>query len=57
MKRVKSEQSKNVHTEKDVLYFAKAFNECLQVYIKALDEGYEGLLIGSPAKAVFRKTL
>lgn len=45
------------HTEEDVLYFSKAFNECLQIYIKALDEGYESLLKGSPAKAVFRKTL
>lgn len=45
------------HTEDDVYYFAKAFSESLQVYKKALAEGYEKYLVGSPAKAVFRKIL
>lgn len=45
------------HTENDVYYFAKAFGESLQVYKQALENGYEKYLTGSPAKAVFRKTL
>ncbi len=45
------------HTEDDVYYFAKAFSESLQVYKKALEEGYSNYLVGSPAKAVFRKIL
>lgn len=45
------------HTEEDVYYFAKAFGEALEVYEKALEEGYEKYLVGPPAKAVFRRTL
>nr|WP_294937018.1 glutamate-1-semialdehyde 2,1-aminomutase [uncultured Flavobacterium sp.] len=45
------------HTEEDVYYFAKAFGESLKVYQQALEQGYEKFLVGSPAKAVFRKTL
>lgn len=45
------------HTEDDVYYFAKAFSESLQVYKKALEEGYAKYLVGAPAKAVFRKFL
>ena len=45
------------HTEDDVYYFAKAFSESLQVYQKALQDGYANYLVGSPAKAVFRKIL
>lgn len=45
------------HTEDDVYYFAKAFSESLLVYKKALEEGYSKYLVGSPAKAVFRKIL
>ena len=45
------------HTEKDVNYFAKAFDESLQVYKNALIEGYSNYLVGKPAKAVFRKIL
>lgn len=45
------------HTEEDIYYFAKAFSESIKVYQQALKEGYEGLLKGSPAKAVFRKLL
>ena len=45
------------HTQEDVNYFAEAFNDSLQVYKKALEEGYEKYLVGAPAKAVFRKVL
>jgi spore coat polysaccharide biosynthesis protein SpsF len=45
------------HTDDDVYYFAKAFSESLQVYKKALEEGYANYLVGNPAKAVFRKIL
>jgi glutamate-1-semialdehyde aminotransferase/spore coat polysaccharide biosynthesis protein SpsF (cytidylyltransferase family) len=45
------------HTEDDIYYFAKTFNESLEVYKKALTDGYEKYLVGSPAKAVFRKVL
>lgn len=45
------------HTEEDIYYFAKAFSESIKVYQQALKEGYEDLLKGSPAKAVFRKLL
>lgn len=45
------------HTEEDVYYFAKAFKESIEVYKKALEEGYENYLVGKPAKAVFRKFL
>ncbi|VXC13193.1 Spore coat polysaccharide biosynthesis protein SpsF [Flavobacterium sp. 9AF] len=45
------------HTEDDIYYFAKAFKESLDVYKKALEVGYEKFLVGSPAKAVFRKLL
>jgi glutamate-1-semialdehyde aminotransferase len=45
------------HTEEDVLYFVKAFEHSLQVYAKALKDGYSNYLVGEPAKAVFRKVL
>jgi glutamate-1-semialdehyde aminotransferase/spore coat polysaccharide biosynthesis protein SpsF (cytidylyltransferase family) len=45
------------HTEDDIYYFAKAFDESLEVYKQALVDGYEKYLVGSPAKAVFRKIL
>ena len=45
------------HTQSDVDYFADALNDSLQIYKKALAEGFEKYLIGSPAKAVFRKVL
>lgn len=45
------------HTEQDVDFFAKAFDETLSVYRNALDEGFENYLIGKPAKPVFRKIL
>lgn len=43
------------HTDDDVYYFAKAFGEALNVYAEALEKGYETLLVGQPAKPVFRK--
>ncbi len=45
------------HSEEDVLYFAKAFDEVLPIYSEAIDKGFESLLIGVPAKPVFRKVL
>ncbi|MDP3467533.1 MAG: glutamate-1-semialdehyde 2,1-aminomutase [Daejeonella sp.] len=45
------------HSEEDVLYFAKAFDEVLPLYKQALENGFESLLIGAPAKPVFRKVL
>jgi glutamate-1-semialdehyde 2,1-aminomutase len=45
------------HTDADVNYFAEAFDESLQIYLKALEDGYEKYLIGEPAKPVFRKIL
>lgn len=45
------------HDDKDINYFAEAFNETLTVYKKALNEGFEKHLIGAPAKPVFRKIL
>lgn len=45
------------HNEDDVFYFAKAFGESLKVYEQALEKGYAEFLTGSPAKAVFRRTL
>jgi glutamate-1-semialdehyde aminotransferase len=45
------------HSKEDVAYFADALNDCLDIYKKALDNGYEKYLIGSPAKPVFRKIL
>ncbi len=45
------------HTDDDIYYFAKAFQESVKVYEKALEEGYEKYLSGEPAKPVFRKLL
>jgi spore coat polysaccharide biosynthesis protein SpsF len=45
------------HTDSDVIYFAKAFLETLSVLLKASKEGVENLLVGEPAKPVFRKFL
>ncbi|MFN8370763.1 MAG: glutamate-1-semialdehyde 2,1-aminomutase [Bacteriovoracaceae bacterium] len=43
------------HTKNDVDFFNNALNESLQVYIKALEGGYEKFLIGNAIKPVFRK--
>ncbi len=45
------------HTEEDVRYFAHAFEESLDVYTSALNNGWEKFLTGEPAKPVFRKYL
>jgi glutamate-1-semialdehyde 2,1-aminomutase len=45
------------HNEDDVKFFANALHESLDICRQALDEGYEKYLVGSPAKAVFRKIL
>jgi glutamate-1-semialdehyde 2,1-aminomutase len=43
------------HTESDVEYFAEAFRQSLDVYGKAIQDGYQKHLVGKPTKAVFRK--
>ena len=45
------------HSRDDVMEFARNFEASLDVYQRALDEGFETLLVGEPAKPVFRKTL
>ncbi|CAO5676037.1 MAG: 3-aminobutyryl-CoA aminotransferase [Holosporales bacterium] len=45
------------HTEDDVNYFAKAFECSLEIYKKALEQGFEAYLVGEATKAVFRKLL
>jgi len=45
------------HTEEDVDCFSKAFSDSLEVYQKALEQGYEAFLVGEPTKPVFRKKL
>jgi glutamate-1-semialdehyde aminotransferase len=45
------------HSEKDIEYFVRAFDESLNIYSDALSEGYEKYLIGNPIKPVFRKFL
>ena len=43
------------HTEADIDFFCEAFDPALDVYAKALEDGYEKHLIGNPIKPVFRK--
>lgn len=43
--------------EKDVLHFCNAFSKSIDVYLLALDSGYERFLTGEPIKPVFRKYL
>jgi hypothetical protein len=45
------------HSEDDLFYFCKAFDEILVVYKKAVIDGYESYLTGQPTKPVFRKHL
>jgi len=45
------------HTESDVADFVGAFGNSLPVYADALERGYHALLVGEPAKPVFRKHL
>lgn len=43
------------HNSSEVDVFVSAFSKACDVYLKAIDEGYEKYLIGEPAKPVFRK--
>ncbi|MBA3656415.1 MAG: glutamate-1-semialdehyde 2,1-aminomutase [Gemmatimonadaceae bacterium] len=45
------------HTDLDTQQFVSAVTESLQVYRRALSEGYDKYLVGEPTRAVFRKTL
>ena len=45
------------HTEEQVNYIIDAMDESLPIYKKALDEGFEKYLLGSPIKPVFRKII
>jgi glutamate-1-semialdehyde aminotransferase/spore coat polysaccharide biosynthesis protein SpsF (cytidylyltransferase family) len=45
------------HTLEDVDYFTAALDQTLEVYGKALQDGFEAHLTGEPAKPVFRKYL
>ena len=45
------------HTEEDLYYFSKAFDEVLKIYKETLNEGFEKKLIGNKAEPVFRKIL
>ena len=45
------------HSGDDVSRFAAAFSASLDVYQRALADGYEKYLVGEPAKPVFRKVL
>ena len=43
------------HTEEDLYYFAKAFEETLTIYKNALIQGYQKYLTGAKVEPVFRK--
>lgn len=45
------------HTRNDVDFMVEAFGESLDVFTRALEDGYEKFLVGLPTKAVFRKKL
>lgn len=45
------------HTEDDIYYFAKAFDEALHVYSKALTLGVDNFLVGKSTKPVFRRLI
>ena len=45
------------HNPDDVEIFVEAFTASLEVYAQAVTDGYEGYLVGEPAKPVFRRTL
>jgi glutamate-1-semialdehyde 2,1-aminomutase len=45
------------HTKDDVDFLSHALSESLEVYQKALEDGFEKHLNGKPVKAVFRKIL
>jgi glutamate-1-semialdehyde 2,1-aminomutase len=43
------------HTDKDIDHTLNAFNEALFIYRKALDEGVDKYLTGSPVKPAVRR--
>ena len=43
------------HTKSDIDLLTSALDEALKIYLIALQEGYQKLLIGEPVKNVFRK--
>jgi glutamate-1-semialdehyde 2,1-aminomutase len=43
------------HDAEEQIFFLDAFDQACGKYSKALHKGYEDFLVGSPAKAVFRK--
>ena len=43
------------HSADDIDYFIKAFELCSDIYLEALEKGYEGFLIGDTVQPVFRK--
>ncbi len=45
------------HTPEDVRQFVEAFDASIDVYVQALEQGYEHFLAGDPARPVFRKIL
>jgi len=45
------------HTIEQIDYFSQAFEDSMKIFKKGLEEGTEKLLVGEPAKAVFRKYL
>ncbi len=45
------------HQKSDVKFFVECFKEMLFIYQNALEVGFEKLLVGKPAKPVFRKYL
>ncbi|TND05919.1 MAG: glutamate-1-semialdehyde 2,1-aminomutase [Bacteroidetes bacterium] len=45
------------HTEEDVAHILWAFDEAMEIYKKALGDGYQKYLAGDVIKPVFRKTI
>lgn len=45
------------HTQEDVDFFLEAMEDSLDIYSKALEDGYVKYLVGEPTKPVFRKIL
>lgn len=45
------------HGEEELSFFMSAFTDSLDIYAKALQEGVDRYLVGSPAQPVFRKIL
>jgi glutamate-1-semialdehyde aminotransferase len=43
------------HTESDISYFLSQFEDCLELFQRALEDGYQKYLVGNPTKPVFRK--